>query len=305
MIRMLLSFVTAQMGERPCLELAIHGMLKNSGHLSYNIMRKEKGNDFNFGHNEKPDPQSAFDFEQPCGESIDSDATAPTVEGGATPTSPLQPSKLIRAVNACDPEHNEIRVPAHPYSSVCVCEVCELTRDSVFVELPFGKPEEVVYGTYNAKQLRFDRITETEARSFIVPRNYLRRWFVGATLCFGAFSPERHLVAACVLSSPAAHSKRFTSRNAKEIRRFVMLDCCGRNSESRFLSWILRETKKLCPHLRFIFTFGNPKYDKETPYRAAGFRFDGTVSCDAQWISHKTHKSREAPEDKHRYVYTY
>lgn len=261
-------------------------------------------NSFPFGHNQLLPEQSTLDF---SGDSINGNATEDhSVEGGSIPTSPLQSYKLIRAVNACDPEHNEIRVPAHPYSSICVCYTCTSQRSKLNYDL-FHKttPEEIVYGNYNAKQLRFDRITETEARSFIVPRNYLRRWFIGATLCFGAFSPERYLVAACVLSSPAAHSKRFTSHNSKEIRRFVMLDCCGRNSESRFISWILKEVKKLCPHLRFIFTFGNPKYDKESPYRAAGFRFDGTVNCNAQWISHKTHKSREAAENKHRYVYTF
>lgn len=302
----LLSFASVTtMGARPCLESAIHGMLKNSPHLSYYVTRRKK-DEFNFGHNEKPDPQIGFDFEKPVTREPAEEPDDQSGRDGANPILPLQPSKLIRAVNACDPEHNEERVPAHEYSSVCVCAACTANRSAAPTQLFDHLPlEEIKYGTYTAKQLRFDRITETEARSFIVPRNYLRRWFVGATLCFGAFSPERYLVAASVLSSPAAHSKRFTSRNSKEIRRFVMLDCCGRNSESRFLSWILREVKKLCPHLRFIFTFGNPKYDKETPYRAAGFRFDGTVDCSAQWISHGTHKAREAKEDKHRYVYTY
>lgn len=261
----------------------------------------EEKNSFPFGHNESEDHQDSLDFTR---EPVEGPEYHSGVDG-ANPILPLQSSKLVRAVNACDPEHNEIRVPAHSYSRLCKCEVCELTRDSIFVDNLFGEPEEITYGTYEAKTLRFRRIYEAEARSFIVPRNYLRRWFVGATLCFGAFSPDGHLIGACVLSAPGAHSKRFTARNAKEVRRFVMLDCCGKNSESRFISWILRETQKLCPHLRYVFTFGNPLYDKETPYKAAGFKFDGTVNCDAQWISHKSHRARESSEDKHRYVYTF
>lgn len=285
--------------------------LKNLRHLSYNVTQRRKGkqNDFPFGANDVPDPQSAFDFDKPCGDSTEGSAPEnPSGEGGSIPTSPLQPfqPKLVRAVNACDVEHNEIRVPLHPYSRLCMCDTCQaLRKRDEFGTLLFGEPEEIQYGQYEARQLRFDRITEVEARNFIVPRNYLRRWFVGATLCFGAFSPERYLVAASVLSAPAAHSKRFTARNAKEVRRFVMLDCCGRNSESRFISWILKETKRLCPHLKFVFTFGNPLYDKETPYKAAGFKFDGVAKIGSDWSSHKAHRARESTEDKHRYVYTY
>jgi len=303
-----IAFVCATVPEadhRPTRDMGILIMLKNLLYLSYNHMR-EKRDEFPFGANEKPDSQFGLDFNQLIsGDSIEGNAPEnPSGEGGSIPTSPLQ--KIVRAVNACDHEHNQLRVPTHLYSRLCSCDKCKETRDSI-PALQFGEPEEISYGTYTARQLRFDRITEAEARNFIVPRNYLRRWFVGATLCFGAFSPEQYLVAASVLSAPAAHSKRFTAGNSKEVRRFVMLDCCGRNSESRFISWILREAKRLCPHLRFIFTFGNPKYDKETPYRAAGFRFDGVakVGSAKNWLSHKAHRAREANEDKHRYVYTF
>lgn len=301
--------IATMMVETHLLESATRLTLKSSQHSSYNATkrkRKGKQSDFPFGENDKPDPQIGFDFDKPCGDSTEGSATSDhEEEGGSIPTSPLQPfqPKLVRAVNACDVEHNEVRVPTHPYSRLCSCDQCQAER-SLLPQLNFTQ-EEIQYGTYTAKQLRFSRIYEAQARSFIVPRNYLRRWFVGATLCFGAFSPEQYLVAACVLSAPAAHSKRFTARNAKEIRRFVMLDCCGKNSESRFISWILRATKQLCPHLRYVFTFGNPLYDKETPYKAAGFIFDGVAKIGSDWSSHKAHKARESTEDKHRYVYTY
>lgn len=226
----------------------------------------------------------------------------PLPTDGAAPILPLQ-NQLQRAKNACDFEHNDVRVPDHPYSSVCDCDRCLPQHDN-HPSFQFSLSE-LKYGTYSAKQLRFKLITENEAKNFILPRNYLRRWFVGCTLAYGAFSPDGLLVAACTLSAPAAHSNRFTSKNTKEIRRFVMLDCCGPNSESRFIAWILRETKKLCPHLRYILTFGDPVFDKETPYKAAGFKFDGTSDCSAQWISHKGRRSREAPRPKHRYVYTW
>lgn len=258
-------------------------------------MAKDK---FDFGCNEQ-----ASLFDMSGGSTSGSAPEDLSGEGGSIPTPSLQ-SSLVRAVNACDAEHNEVRVPDHPYSSLCNCKTCEAVRGDKHDSL-FGPPEEIQYGIYEAKELRFRKIFEAEARSFIVPRNYLRRWFVGATLCFGAFSPDGHLVGASVLSAPGAHSKRFTAKNSKEVRRFVMLDCCGRNSESKFIAWMMKETKKTCPHLKYVFTFGNPKYDKEAPYKAAGFVFDGTVNCDAQWTSHKSHRAREAAEDKHRYVYTF
>jgi hypothetical protein len=154
------------------------------------------------------------------------------------------------------------------------------------------------------KEVFFASISETEARNFIVPRHYLPRWFIGGSLFFGALAPDKTLIGVCALSSPMARSSSFTPKNSLEIRRFFMDDCTTQNAESRMLGWIHRFVERHLPHVRFIITFGDPRYGwQETAFKAAGYAaYNAKIGAD--WSSHKSHKSREAISNKVRWVRT-
>lgn len=206
-------------------------------------------------------------------------------------------------------------VPEHPYSELCVCPTCRETRGEHPGDAPLfhsgesgstPTPSLQLYEgrKLNPKEVRFETISENEAKNFIVPRHYLPRWFVGGSLFFGALAPDRRLIGVCALSAPMARSASYTPKNSLEIRRFFMEDVCEKNSESRMLGFIHRWCEKHLPHILYIITFGDPRYGwQETAFKAAGY-VPYRAKIGADWSSHKSHKSREAVSDKVRWVKT-
>lgn len=91
-------------------------------------------------------------------------------------------------------------------------------------------------------------ISYTEAMNLVVEKHYLHRR-APTTWAFGAIWDGR-LLGVCTIGKPASHTllngvagKENASR-VFELNRLWMHDDCPKNSESRFLGWVLRQVPK-------------------------------------------------------------
>ena len=77
--------------------------------------------------------------------------------------------------------------------------------------------------------------------------------------------------------------KRFADSEKKvlELRRFVLLDEAGHNSESRVVGWALRWIRKHVPQIKIIVSYADPAHGHSgTIYRASNFKYCGVSAPD-------------------------
>jgi len=90
------------------------------------------------------------------------------------------------------------------------------------------------------------------------------------------------LVGAAIFGTPAGMgvARKYEPGAAEllmECRRFVLLDECPRNSESKVLSYMLRRLK--ARGMRSVLSYADPAHGHEgVIYRAAGFEYRGTTA---------------------------
>lgn len=92
--------------------------------------------------------------------------------------------------------------------------------------------------------------------------------------------------------------KKFADSEEKvlELRRLVLLDSAGKNSESRVVGWCLRYIKKTSEEVEVVVSYADPFYKHNgTIYRASNFEYIGLSGKDRGFIdikSGKTYHSR-------------
>jgi hypothetical protein len=134
------------------------------------------------------------------------------------------------------------------------------------------------------------------------------RWFVDQyhyshntngvriTCCFKAIH-KGELVGAVIYGKTATSAwKRFSDSEHKvlELRRLVLLDKCGRNSESRIIGWTIRWIKKHLKYVDIICSYADPNVGHEgVIYKASNFEYLGQTQNDVAYIlDNKIYHSR-------------
>ena len=102
---------------------------------------------------------------------------------------------------------------------------------------------------------------------------------ITSTWCFAVYF-EHDIVGAAIFGLPAGRGvleKYADGGNLLELRRFVLLDCCPRNSESRVLGVMFRMLK--ARGIDVILSYADPAHGHEgVIYRALGFEYRKTTA---------------------------
>ena len=88
--------------------------------------------------------------------------------------------------------------------------------------------------------------------------------------------------------------KRFANSEKKviELRRLVLLDRAGKNSESRVIGWCLRWLKKHASNIEVVVSYADPIYGHSgIIYRASNFKYCGASSADKGFFDPETGKT--------------
>lgn len=88
--------------------------------------------------------------------------------------------------------------------------------------------------------------------------------------------------------------KRFADSEEKvmELRRLVLLDEAGRNSESRVVGWCLRWLKKHAPAIEVVVSYADPAHGHSgVIYRASNFQYLGVSADDKGFRDPETGKT--------------
>ena len=123
-----------------------------------------------------------------------------------------------------------------------------------------------------------------DVRDFIERHHYSKSINgVKITQCFKVTNKE-DLVGAVLFGQLSTTAwKKFGSSEAHvlELRRLVLLDKCGKNSESRVIGYCLRWIKKQLPLVRVIVSYADPMHGHTgVIYKASNFQLIGTTSDD-------------------------
>lgn len=134
-----------------------------------------------------------------------------------------------------------------------------------------------------------------EVRAFIERHHYSKSINgVKVTQCFEV-SHEGELVGAVLFGQMSTTAwKKFgdNENQVLELRRLVLLDECGRNSESRVIGCCLRWIKKNLPLVRTIVSYADPMYGHEgVIYKASNFELIGTTPADKGFYDPETGKT--------------
>lgn len=134
-----------------------------------------------------------------------------------------------------------------------------------------------------ALQLTISPCEFTSIREFVETWHYSKNTNgVKITQCFRVDSES--LVGGVIFGALSTTAwKRFANSESKviELRRFVLLDSAGKNSESRVLGWCLRWIKKHLPIIEVIVSYADPAYGHSgVIYRAANFQYEGVGTKD-------------------------
>ena len=85
-----------------------------------------------------------------------------------------------------------------------------------------------------------------------------------------------------------------TEHEVLELRRLVLLDRCGKNSESRVIGWTLRLIAKNLKEVKVVISYADPNHGHTgIIYRASNFEYHGQTNTDTAYLFNgKTYHSR-------------
>jgi len=136
----------------------------------------------------------------------------------------------------------------------------------------------------SAKQLSIHPCTLATVSDFIEKHHYSHSVDgVRVTQCF-AVTAFDELVGAVLFGAMSTTAwKKFAEKESEvvELRRLVLIDGAGRNSESRVVGWTLRWLRKTCKHIRVVVSYADPAHGHSgTIYRASNFKYIGLSGKD-------------------------
>jgi len=149
-----------------------------------------------------------------------------------------------------------------------------------------------------ARELIIEPCSVAHIRSFIEQNHYTKSINgVKITQCF-AVSHKGSLVGAALFGQLSTTAwKKFGSAESEvlELRRLVLIDNCGRNSESRVIGYCLRWIKRNLPAVRVVVSYADPMHGHTgIIYRASNFTMVGVTPDDTGYRDEtgKTYHSR-------------
>jgi hypothetical protein len=151
-----------------------------------------------------------------------------------------------------------------------------LCADSSVAELPLFQGEDGGAIPTSALQLKFKTILSKTMNDIVVKNHYAHR-AVPSSWSFGCFF-NQNLLGVISFGKPASpHLCRGicgdeNSSRVYELNRLWIDDACPKNSESRFISWSIRELSKIRPHLILV------------SYADTGANHNGAIYAATNWI---------------------
>jgi hypothetical protein len=135
-----------------------------------------------------------------------------------------------------------------------------------------------------ARDLTISVCNVKEIRNFIETNHYSHSINgVKISYCFKVEYKEK-LVGGVLFGAMSTTAwKKFADSESKvlELRRLVLLDCAGRNSESRVIGWCLRYLKKETNGIEIIVSYADPYHNHAgTIYKASNFEYFGLSGKD-------------------------
>lgn len=91
-----------------------------------------------------------------------------------------------------------------------------------------------------------------------------------------------------------------TENEVLELRRLVLLDRCGKNSESRVIGWTLRWIAKNMKDIKTVVSYADPNHGHTgTIYKASNFEYVGQTSVDTAYVLNGKQYHSRALRNKH------
>ena len=145
-----------------------------------------------------------------------------------------------------------------------------------------------------ARYLAIEPCGVSDVRRFIESHHYSKSINgVKITQCFRVDCEERLVGAALFGQLSTTAWKKFGKKESHvlELRRLVLLDRCGKNSESRVIGYCIRWIKKNLPNVKIIISYADPMYGHSgVIYKAANFEHIGMTPNDKGFIDIDTRK---------------
>lgn len=140
------------------------------------------------------------------------------------------------------------------------------------------------FNKISPKDLKISLCDISEVREFVEKNHYSHNINgVKISFCFKVNYLER-LVGAVLFGQMSTTAwKKFANSEEKvlELRRLVLLDEVGKNSESRTIGFCIRTIKKISPVTEIIVSYADPQHGHEgIIYKASNFEFVGTSGKD-------------------------
>jgi hypothetical protein len=154
--------------------------------------------------------------------------------------------------------------------------------------------ETVLRETIQAKDLTITLCKVEEVRNFIETNHYSHSINgVKIKYCFKVEYNGRLVGAALFGAMSTTAWKKFADSEQKvlELRRLVLLDCAGKNSESKTVGHCLRTIKKIDRDVEVIVSYADPHHGHNgTIYKASNFDYIGMSGGDNGYLDTETGK---------------
>lgn len=160
--------------------------------------------------------------------------------------------------------------------------------------ISFGDTSQFIGQIIPAKQLKITPCNPRHIKRFVEFHHYSKNMNgVKITFCFKV-EFDGFLVGAVVFGAMSTTAwKRFSKIESEviELRRLVLIDEAGRNSESRVIGYCLRWIKKNAPTIKVIVSYADPAHGHSgTVYKATNFKYLGVGSSDKGFKDQETGK---------------
>lgn len=146
-----------------------------------------------------------------------------------------------------------------------------------------------------ARELNIKVSSLKEVKSFVEKNHYSHSVNgVKITYCFSVNYNEM-LVGAVIFGQLSTTAwKKFSNKeeHVLELRRLVLIDDAGKNSESRVIGHCLKWLKKNCPQIHVVVSYADPNYGHEgVIYKASNFKYIGLSGKDHGFYDPETGKT--------------
>ena len=154
----------------------------------------------------------------------------------------------------------------------------------------------LVHSNYiKARQLSIDVCSLSEIKDFIETYHYSKNVNGVKVSCCFKVQYNGVLIGGALFGSMSTTAwRKFSNQEKKvlELRRLVLLDFAGKNSESRVIGFCLRYIRKNFKDVEVIVSYADPYYNHNgTIYKASNFKYIGLSGRDKGFLDKETGKT--------------